>query len=186
MTREEQGFVESAKKGDAEAFGKLYDKYLPAIYRYVFLKISHKQEAEDITHHVFLNAWQNMRSYKFQGFPFSSWLYRIAHNAVVDHYRTQKSHISMESLEIVSEEPQAENVLLDTKLDQAFDLQLVKTALSKLGHEEQNVLIMKFVNELSNKEISTTLGKSEGAVRVVQHRALKKLKELVGRKTSLI
>jgi len=80
--KEEESLIQKAKEGDGNAFGELYDAYQPRIYRFVFLKTGGKQDAEDITHQVFLSAWQNMGKYEFQGFPFSSWLYRIASNAV--------------------------------------------------------------------------------------------------------
>jgi RNA polymerase sigma-70 factor (ECF subfamily) len=143
----------------------------------VFLRVGGRRaDAEDLTHQVFLSAWQNIRSYEFQGFPFSSWLYRIAHNAVVDYYRTHKSHFDIAAL------PEGE--LVDTpdlhhNLDQKAELEKIKAAIHKLEPDQQSVILMKFVNDLSNKEIAQALGKSEGAVRVIQHRALKKLKSLL-------
>lgn len=88
--KEEERLIKEAQSGKAEAFGKLYDDHISRIYRFILLKVSRKTDAEDITHQVFLSAWQNIRSYKIQGNPFSSWLYKIAHNAVIDFYRTQK------------------------------------------------------------------------------------------------
>ena len=87
----EEDLINKAKNRDSEAFGLLYDQYLPAIYRFILLKTSHKVTAEDLTHQVFLNAWQNIENYQSRGFPFSSWLYRIANNAVIDYYRTDKN-----------------------------------------------------------------------------------------------
>jgi len=172
--KEEESLIQKARKGDGNAFGKLYDEYLPRIYRFIFLKTGRKQDAEDITHQVFLNAWQNMGGYKSKGFPFSSWLYRIASNAVIDHYRTRREH---RDIETVPEDAVAETPDFENRLDTAFELELVKTALNRLEEDQQNILLMKFVDELSNKEIAEALGKNEGTVRVIQHRALKQLKK---------
>ena len=173
MKDEEQLLIQKAKNGDGQAFGKLYDQHLPKIYRFVFLKVGRKQDAEDITQQVFISAWQNMAAYEIKGFPLSSWLYRIAGNAVIDYYRTAKATISIEQ---VPEENLSENSDEETKIDTAINISTVRAALAKLEHDQQNVILMKFVEELSNKEIADALGKTEGAVRVIQHRALKQLK----------
>ena len=172
--KEEQELVKRAQKGDAEAFGMLYDKHLTPIYRFILLKIGNRADAEDLCHQVFLNAWQNVGRYRFQGFPFSSWLYKIASNAVIDHWRTKKNNIC---IDLVSENLLSESPKFDYFLDQKLEVGLIKTALTKLEPEQQNVIIMKFVDELTNKEIAHVLGKSEGAVRVIQHRAIKRLRE---------
>ncbi len=177
--KEEESLIQKAGKGDGNAFGTLYDAYMPRIYRFVFLKTGRKQDAEDITHQVFLSAWQNIGKYESKGFPFSSWLYRIASNAVIDHYRTKREH---RNIETVPEEIIAETPDLEGRIDTAFELELVKTALSQLEEDQQNILLMKFVDELSNKEIAEALGKNEGTVRVIQHRALKQLKKHVDAK----
>ncbi|TSA44283.1 RNA polymerase sigma factor [bacterium] len=174
---DERKLILKAKEGKEEAFGQLYDKYMPAIYRFVFLKTGgQKGLAEDICHEVFLNAWQKIGNFQFQGYPFSSWLYRIAANAVIDHYRTRKININIDT---VPEEAVVENVSLNDKFDDKLDLQTIKVCLKKLEPSYQDVLIMKFVEELSNKEISAALEKSEGAVRVIQHRAIKQLKKYI-------
>ncbi len=166
--------IKKAQRGEVEAFGTLYDEYLTPIYSFVLLRVRHKSDAEDITQQVFLSAWKNIERYELRdNIPFSSWLYRIARNAVIDHYRTQREHVDIESL---SEQLSADVPELEQILDDTFQLQEVKRALNALGADEQDVLIMRFINELSSKEVADVLDKSEGAVRVVQHRALKKLK----------
>lgn len=176
MNKEEQKLIKNAIKGESEAFGLLYDEHLSPIYRFIFLKVGNKADAEDICHQVFLNAWQNIGSYRFQGFPFSSWLYKIAANAVVDHWRGKKPNIS---IDLVSENLFSENPALEEFLDQKTDIAFIGKALKQLEPDQQNVIIMKFIEELSNKEIAYILAKSEGAVRVIQHRALKQLKKLL-------
>jgi len=174
--KEEITLVQRAQSGESEAFGVLYDTYLPKIYRFILLKVTKKTDAEDITHQVFLSAWQNIKSYRFQGNPFSSWLYKIAHNAVIDFYRTQKPIID---IELVSEDSLAHLPNLEHELDRGIELIKVRHALTKLKPDEQSMLIMKFVDELSNKEIAEALHKTEGAIRVIQHRALKQIKNIL-------
>jgi len=91
--------IKGAQKGNSESFGILYDHYSHQIYRFILMRVSHKQEAEDLTHEVFLNAWQNIDNYDYRGLPFSSWLYRIARNRVIDHYRTKKEVVSIDNVD---------------------------------------------------------------------------------------
>ena len=172
--KEEDTLVQKAQHGDREAFGTLYDLYIAKIYRFVYLKVLDRVEAEDITQQVFIRAWENINTFSFQGFPFSSWLYRIAHNAVIDSYRTRKNTVALEfvsELDVSYVTDQTE--VLDTKQEMVR----IANILKKLKPDEQSVLVMRFVDELSNKEVAHALGKTEGAVRVIQHRALKQLKQ---------
>ncbi len=172
---EERKLILSAKEGNEEAFGRLYDKYMPAIYRFIFLKVGgDKGRAEDISHEVFLSAWQSIGNFRFQGHPFSSWLYRIAGNAVIDYYRTRKANVNIETM---PEEAMVSETSLDRDFDNRLSMERVRECLKKLEPAHQDVLIMKFIEEFSNKEIAAALEKSEGAIRVIQHRAIKQLKK---------
>ena len=172
----ERELIQKAQNGESEAFGELYDQYVNRIYRFVFIKVASRPNAEDLTHQIFLAAWQNIQNFQFQGFPFSSWLYKIAANTVIDFYRTRKQE---ESIEFIAEDALSEFPEFAKKIDEAAEIKTVKNALQKLEPDQQTVLIMKFVDEFSNKEIAEILGKSEGAVRVTQHRALKRLKNFL-------
>ncbi len=176
MIEGEQNLINQAKQGDANSFGVLYNKYLPQIYRFIFLKVSNKTEAEDLAHEVFLNAWQSLPKYKDQGFPFSSWLYQIARNRTIDYFRTKKPVASLdafaeEKIELVSTN--------DINIDDFLQVGLIKSAIHELKEEHQNVLIMRFVEDMSPIQIAEILGKSEGAVRLIQHRAIIELRELL-------
>lgn len=175
MLAGEYKLIEEARQGKAEAFGALYDHYAKPIYRYIYLKISDKALTEDITHEVFLSAWQNIRNYKFQGFPFSSWLYQIARNRVIDYYRTH--HESVDVYEI--EETTAKLVSQPANLDPDLDLERVKGALHRLSPDQKEVIILRFINDLSPLEIAAIMEKSEGAVRLIQFRAISNLKKLL-------
>ncbi|MBI2591470.1 MAG: RNA polymerase sigma factor [Candidatus Brennerbacteria bacterium] len=173
---EDKELTKKAKQGDAEAFGLLYDKHLNQIYRFVYLKVSSKQIAEDLTQQVFLSAWQNINSYQQQGFPFTSWLYRIARNAVIDHYRTRRSNVDLEAVAEV-----ASSFDLVGELEVKLELEKIKSALVGLPADYQDVLVMRFIEELSHQEIAAALDKSEGAVRVLQHRAINSLKKILNK-----
>jgi len=175
MLEDEIKQIKQAKRGNKDAFGFLYDHYLPKIYRFIFLKVSSKAEAEDLAHEVFLSAWQNIHRYQHEGFPFSSWLYQIAKNAVIDLYRTSKKNIQIETVD-------EKFLRIDPKhletLDISIQLERLKKIISLLKPEYQDVLIMKFVEDLSHEEIAAALDKSEGAIRLIQHRAIKELKKI--------
>ena len=172
----EKRIIQRAKKGEASAFGLLYDSYQPQIYRFIFLKVSRREEAEDLTHQVFLQALQHIGEYEDVGFPFTSWLYRIARNEVIDHYRTRKQAISLDDVD-----PEyfatLDRAMEDT--ERRLDVRRVTDALKQLKPEYQDVIIMRFIEDLSPKEIAVALQKSEGAVKLLQHRAVKQLQQLL-------
>jgi RNA polymerase sigma-70 factor (ECF subfamily) len=172
----ENKLIEMAIRGEASAFGSLYDYYQPKIYRFVFIKVSRREEAEDLTHQVFVNAWLNIKNYKKLGFPFGSWLYRIARNQVIDYYRTQKKENSLEEM---GEEYFAAQNNSENSFDTELEIARVKTAVRKLKPEQQDIIILRFVEDLSLKEIAEVIGKSEGAVKLIQHRALNQLRKLL-------
>ena len=176
MLEDERNLITEAKGGEAEAFGRLYDYYLPMIYRFILLKVGHREEAEDLTHQVFLKAWQNMSNYSEKGFPFSSWLYRIAKNSIIDHYRRAKPSTNIDDLVNIEELISRPDI---GKIDEKEELAKIMKSIGKLKETEKDVIIMRFVEDLSVKEVSDALNKSEGAVKVIQHRAIKKLQELL-------
>jgi RNA polymerase sigma-70 factor (ECF subfamily) len=177
MVDGEEKLIYSAVQGDPSAFGSLYDHYHPMIYRFVMLKVSSREEAEDITHHVFLSAWQKIKTYNHRGHPFSSWLYQIARNQVIDHYRARKNDVSLDKLDPESSIiPAAATFDLSTKLQ----LERVHGAIKELKPDYQDVIIMRFVEDLPLKETAAALKKSEGAIKLIQHRAVKELKKILG------
>ncbi len=172
---EEKSIIDSAIGGNSSAFGLLYDTYHAQIYRFIYLKVSHREEAEDITHHVFLNAWQNIGNYTHKGFPFSSWLYQIARNKVIDHYRTKKPSIDIE--DIRDTEAQKNEPDVDEIIGTKFEIEAVKRALTKLKQDYQDIIIMRYIEELTPLEVARIMQKPETTVRVLQHRAIKQLRK---------
>ncbi len=176
MLDSEEKLISLAKEGDSSAFGALYDHYLPRIYRFVYVKVASREDAEDISHQVFLNAWQNVPRYKSRGFPFSSWLYEIARNQVIDYYRTRKEAVSIDEIDPDSMSEEAHGDSLNVELD----LDRVMKRLRTMKPEYQDVLILRFVEDMSLKEVASALNKTEGAIKLLQHRAISALKDFFG------
>ena len=175
MLEDEQLIIDRAKGGEAEAFGLLYDHYLPPIYRFVLFRVSHREEAEDITHQTFLKAWERIEQYEPQGYSFGSWLYRIARNTVIDTHRKSISHVDINEVTAHLAIEQTQSDFLDMKIE----WEMLLTAIGKLKEIEQEVLFLRFVEDLSHQEAAEVVGKSEGAVKLVQHRALRNLKSIL-------
>ena len=168
--------VKSAVKGDSSAFGLLYDRYQPMIYRFVAVKVGRREDAEDITHQVFLSAWQNVGGYRDLGHPFSSWLYRIARNQIIDYYRARKQDVSLEVLDI---EGIVGGAVSHVDLSVKLDLERTIRAVHGLKPDYQDVILMRFVDDLSVRETARAMKRSEGAVKLLQHRAVKELQKLL-------
>lgn len=177
----EENLIIGAIQGKASAFGQLYDFYQPKIYRFILIKTGRREEAEDLTHQVFLGAWQNIKTYKHKGFPFSSWLYKIARNQVIDYYRTKKPVFGIEELGEIAE--LGANTL-EQKMDITVGMERVKNAILKLKQEQQDVIIMRFIEDMSPKEIALALEKPESTIRVLQHRAIKNIQKILDANTA--
>ena len=172
----EKNIIERAIGGEASAFGRLYDEYQPKIYRFIYLKVGHREEAEDLCHQTFISAWENIGNYRFQGYLFSTWLYSIARNKVIDYYRAKKITVNLEIETIQILEIGVSNEQL---IDARFEMEKAKNAILKLNPLEQDVIIMRFIEDLNPKEIAKSLNKSEVAIRQIQHRAIKNLKKIL-------
>ena len=166
--------VKSAQKGDAEAFAGVYDCFVDQIYRYVYFRVP-KEDAEDVTEMVFLKAWEKLKQYKSGKKSFSAWVFRIAHNLIVDSYRFKKDRDFSELTPDIPEYRREHNPINMTESSIHADKLLI--ALSKMKKNYKQVVILKFINELSNAEIAQILKKNEGSVRILQFRALKILKK---------
>ncbi|MBT4474054.1 RNA polymerase sigma factor [Candidatus Peribacteria bacterium] len=167
--------VSRAQNDDHEAFGKIYDAFIAQIYRYVSFRVP-SVLVEDIVSDIFVKAWEKIHTYKGRkGIPFSSWLFRIAHNVVIDTYRTHKANDELDELHI------DDNRWNDPRLriTQEKQAKLLKQGMNKLSKRYREILLLSFMSELSNVEIAKSLKIREGSVRILKHRALKKLKEFL-------
>jgi RNA polymerase sigma-70 factor, ECF subfamily len=172
---DEPGLVKRAKSGNAEAFAALYDGYFERIYRYVYFRVADEQTAEDLASQVFLKAWENLSRYKPSGAPFLAWLYTIARNAVIDHYRTRKETVALDEVIGLASQGSAP----DEQAELRFETDSLRVALKTLTEDQQQVLILKFIAGLSTDEIARQLGKRAGAVRALQMRALQALNKIM-------
>jgi len=176
--QDEQNLVRRAQQQDQEAFSELYEAYFDKIYRYIVLKIGNRTEAEDMTQQVFLKALKSLPSYnKWRDVPFSAWLYRIAHNQVVDHFRKTSRQQSIELTEAITPDDPDENPQHQTELKADID-QLVK-ATRQLTKAQQEVIALRFSSDLPVAEVARLMGKSEGAVKALQHSAVVALRKIM-------
>ena len=178
----ERQLVLQAQDGNSEAFGELYDAYMERIYRFVYFRVEDQQTAEDITSQVFLKAWNNLDRFSFSRTPYLAWLYTIAHNAVIDHYRTRKVTTALDDVQL-SQQDHTEAV--EKEIDLSAEMKLVKEALGLLTDDQQKVLTLKFIEGLSNHEIARHLGKREGAIRALQMRGLQALAKQLEEKMAI-
>ncbi len=173
--QDEEQLVQRAKQHDEEAFAQLYEEYFDKIYRYVALRIGDRMEAEDLTQQVFLNAIKAISSFRWKGVPFSAWLFRIAHNQVVDYLRKKKKRVSIpleESLVASDDDPQ---LILERKLN----IEQLTSATRKLTLAQQEVVSLRFAGEMSVAQVAKVMGRSEGAVKALQHSAIVALREVL-------
>jgi RNA polymerase sigma-70 factor (ECF subfamily) len=177
MLDNEENIIKKAASGNKDAFGLLYDKYLPQIYRFIYIKVNDKKTAEDLTHQVFLNAWQNIVNYKHRGHPFSAWLYSIARNEIIDYYRGRKVYVSLDGLDPDSKQIDSNAITQD--VENKLAIEMVINKINFLKPDYQDVIILRFVEEMSIKETALTIKKTEGAVKLIEHRALKQLRALL-------
>lgn len=171
----EAALIESAMKGDADAFAGLYDLHLAQVYRYVYYHLGNRVDAEDVTQQTFLQAWQAIRKYRLGGSPFIAWLLAIAHNAAISLRRRSKGETHFEL------EPAAAHKWADPE-GQAlarYERLALRRAVLRLKPDQQQVVLLRFLEGLEYADIAKALGKSEGNVRVIQHRALGELRRLL-------
>ncbi len=175
MVNDERTLVQRAVRRDTEAFARLYDHFVDKIFRYIYYRVRTTSQAEELTSQVFLKAWENIGGYRWTERPFSAWLYRIAHNLVVDYFRTHHQAVSLENLSVSDENAGDVDDLVLTRLD----IEVIKEAIGKLTDEQQQVIILKFLEGYETEEIAEFMKKEPGAVRALQHRALVALQKMV-------
>ncbi|MGF1505458.1 MAG: sigma-70 family RNA polymerase sigma factor [Chloroflexi bacterium] len=157
-------------KADPKAFGALYERYVNQIYNYVYYRTSSQADAEDLTARVFQRALQHIPRYEDRGVPFSAWLYRIAHNLVVNWHRDRKRRqiISIDDVVLTSINSQAPEAAAERREEH----DLLMEAVARLPEDRQELLVLKFVERLPNAEIGVIMGRSEGAIKSLYHRTL--------------
>jgi RNA polymerase sigma-70 factor (ECF subfamily) len=178
-----RNLVRKVKSKEPEAFGTLYDEYVDQIFRYIYYKVGNFAEAQDLTGQSFLKAFEHIDSYEVRDVAFSSWLYRIAHNLVVDYFRRESKR---ESIPIEDHPPvpsnrgnPVETVLAD------LDSEKLYTALGKLTNNQREVIILKFIDNLTNSQVAEIMGISVGAVKSTQKRGLLALNRILSNSSGM-
>ena len=171
--QEIERLVVEAQSGNTEAFGDIYDHFFDSIYRHVYYKVS-ESYVEDTVGVIFIKAWENIQKYK-KTVGFRAWLFRIAHNTIIDHYRTHKQDLELSENVEDARLLHNPNVQTERKLVSKY----VHKAISKLKKSHQQIVILKFIDEIPNNEISQILKISEANVRTLQFRALRKLRSII-------
>ena len=169
--------VDLARGGDAEAFGALYDHYSPGVYRFVYYRVSTRTLAEDLTSETFFRALRSMASFQWQGKDFGAWLTTIARNLIVDHFKAGRTRLERTTDDFsdrreTSEGPE-EEVLV------ALTNDVLREAMTKLPPEQQECIVLRFLNGCSIAETAKSLGRSEGAIKQLQLRAVRNLAKLL-------
>jgi len=173
QTPSESELVTLAKE-DPEAFGQLYERYVTRIYNYVYYRTGNHHDAEDLTARTFLQALKHVHRYVDRGLPFSAWLYRIAHNLVANWHRdhSRRQVIALDEIALISGRPHPED-----RLQSEDDSRRLLRLIRHMPGDRQQLLILKFVEQMSNREIAQVMGRSEGAVKSLYHRTLLALRD---------
>lgn len=169
--------IARSRAGDPRAFGKLYDIFADRVYAYARSRVLTVQDAEDVTETVFMKAWEAIASYDNRGLPFSAWLFRIARNVVVDGYRRESRTVP--TVEITAAETTPDRTRVDEQVIARLGAETVQVAIGKLTEEQAAVVTMRFIWDMSLKDVADALGKTEGAIKALQHRAMRALAALL-------
>jgi RNA polymerase sigma-70 factor (ECF subfamily) len=175
QTLDEATLVKKAIEHDSQAFGRLYDMHVDRVYRHIYYRVGNEADAEDLTQQVFLKAWQAIDRYKKMASPFIAWLITISHNLVVDFYRTKKDKAYLEAEVLANHSASSPEQTAET----SFEQQRLRRAILQLGGDEQQVVLLRFIEGFEFGEIASLLNKKEGNVRVILHRALVKLRNIL-------
>jgi len=175
VTENEEALLVERAKEDPAAFGVLYKRYVKKIYNYIYYRTSNHHDAEDLTARTFYRALSNLDGYENRGFPFSAWLYRIAHNLVANWHRdrSRRQMIPLDELVLASRPKTDPHRLIEANEEQETLLR----AIRQLPADRQQLLILKFVEKMSNAEIGQVIGRSEGAIKSLYHRTLVSLRK---------
>lgn len=175
---EDKFLILKTKAGDENAYGKIYDAYVKEIYRFIYLKVASREEAEDLTHEVFIKIWQYVKNNNQAIKNLRAFLYQTARHLTVDYYRKKKS-IPLDESQLAQAADRQVAPAFEQQFDKQQKFENLEQALLKIKDQYREVLILKFTQDLSLSEIAKILNKSKGAARVLVHRALKELRKVL-------
>jgi RNA polymerase sigma-70 factor (ECF subfamily) len=171
-----RSLVDRAQEGERDALEELYLLHFDRIYSYLHMSVGNRHDAEDLTTQTFLKMLEAITRFRWRAAPFSAWLFRIAHNLAMDHFRANRR---WQPEEDVPEPEGSEDSSAEEEALQSIGRSSMLELIENLSHEQQQVLMLKFVFNFSNGEAGTVLEKSEGAVKSLQHRALASLQKQI-------
>lgn len=169
--------LKTAQGGDADAFGELYERHAPRVFRYLYAHLGSRLDAEDLTEEVFIRVWRTLSNYQEQGVPFLAFLFRVARNAMIDHYRKNSQsgqEVSIDEMAITDHGTGPGEMVMAM-----LEHQQLKQTLMRMREDYRMVLALRFLSELTPDETAVVMGRTAGAVRVLQHRALAALRTLM-------
>jgi len=172
MSGDEAKLIQRAKKGDPAAFAEIYDRHQPAVYRYIYYRVSDAATAEDLTSDVFVRLVEKIDRFTYRGRPLLAWLYTIARNLVTDHHRRG----GQATILPLDEQLATESGNLERAAERGLAQRRLAAALPHLTEDQRQVIILKFIEGLDNAEVAQMMGKPVGAVKSLQHRALAALR----------
>jgi RNA polymerase sigma-70 factor (ECF subfamily) len=176
--KSESELISLASSGNSEAFGVLYEKYIEQIYNYIYYRTSNGKDAEDICSRVFIRALKHIERYEDRGYPFSAWLYRIAHNLVVNWYRDSERSDEISLVEQFPPPTIAGSIEEDIEKKDEHDY--LMSIINGLPTDRKELLILKHVEGLTNYEIGQIMDRTEGAIKALYHRTLESLRDDYG------
>lgn len=171
---DEIGLINRAKRGDADAFAILYENYAESIYRFFCAHLEFDEDAEDLTIDVFVRTWQSLPTYNDRGLPFQAFLFKVARNILVDHFRQKKDsyQLTEDFIDMNRKSPEEQAVVNSERIK-------IQKILGRMHKDYGLVLILRFFSGLNSQEIAHVMARSEAAIRVMQFRALQALKKLL-------
>ena len=180
----EDGELVKLSKEDKGAFGELYERYMPKMYSYIFYRTSNQHDAEDLTARVFFRAMSHIGNYVDKGLPFQAWLYRIAHNLVANWHRDQGRRKIIALDDYVSHSLKSESP--DRLAEELEEREQLMEAIQRLPEDRQQLLLLKFIDQLSNAEIGQIMSRTEGAIKSLYHRTLLSLRDELQRQEQAV
>lgn len=165
----------SAKKGDSKAISELYNQYKPRILNYLYHRVGDSQVAEELTTEVFIRMIDNLPKFKLKNVPFQVWLFKIARNLLIDHYRISKKYNHVE----LHEEIVSNSDLPEIKIEKNMEVEILRNAICNLTDDQSDVITLRFIAEMPINQVAKVLKKSEGAIKMLQTRALQALNKMM-------
>lgn len=171
--------VQRAQAGDNDAFGELYDRYVDLVYRYVYYRVGSAQVAEDLTSETFLRALRRLSSFTWQGRDVGAWFVTIARNLIADHYKSSRYRLEMTTDDVTESGPQQTQEGPENAVLEAMQNKVLLEAVKKLNAEQQECIVLRFLQGLSVAETALAMGKNDGAIKALQYRAIRTLGRLL-------